>query len=117
MKGYKALNCDLSSKFGNMTYDLGTSYEFRDKLELGRNGYHFCQQLFDVFRFYEPIIKAKTYHIPKAIDAIFFVFRDQSVYFHIKNNPSGYNKINDAIIQPAFLYHGVLMIFSLDSVD
>ena len=54
MRGYKALNEDMSSKYGNMTYELNKEYEIdkRFKILMCKNGYHFCTKLINVFTYY-----------------------------------------------------------------
>lgn len=48
MKGYKALNQDMSSQHGNMTYELNTKYTISGELEMHKNGFHFCKKLEDI---------------------------------------------------------------------
>ena len=52
MRGYKALNEDMSSKYGDMTYELNKEYETERKLIMCENGYHFCNELFNVYYYY-----------------------------------------------------------------
>ena len=52
MRGYKALNEDMSSKYGDMTYELNKEYEIEGKLIMCENGYHFCNELFNVYYYY-----------------------------------------------------------------
>ena len=52
MRGYKALNEDMSTKYGNMTYELDKEYEIEGKLIMCENGYHFCKELINVFNYY-----------------------------------------------------------------
>ena len=54
MRGYKALNKDMSSKYGDMTYELNKEYEIERKLIMCENGYHFCNELFNVYYYYYP---------------------------------------------------------------
>ena len=44
MRGYKALNEDMSTKYGNMTYELNKVYEIEVELIMCENGYHFLQR-------------------------------------------------------------------------
>ena len=52
MRGYKALNEDMSTKYGNMTYELNKVYEIEVELIMCENGYHFCTELIYVFTYY-----------------------------------------------------------------
>ena len=54
MKGYKALNEDMSTLYGNMIYELNKEYEIdkRFKISMCKNGYHFCKELINVFNYY-----------------------------------------------------------------
>ena len=54
MRGYKALNEDMSAKYGNMVYELDKEYEIEGKLIMCENGYHFCTELIYVFTYYSP---------------------------------------------------------------
>ena len=53
MKGYKALNNDMTTLYGHMTYDLNKVYRKYSKLELCKNGFHFCSNLIEVFEYYK----------------------------------------------------------------
>ena len=52
MRGYKALNKDMSTLYGDMTYELNKEYEIERKLIMCENGYHFCKELINVFNYY-----------------------------------------------------------------
>ena len=52
MRGYKALNKDMSSKYGDMTYELNKVYTLEGELIMCENGYHFCTELINVFTYY-----------------------------------------------------------------
>ena len=52
MRGYKALNKDMSTKYGNMTYELNKVYTLEGELIMCENGYHFCTELIYVFMYY-----------------------------------------------------------------
>ena len=52
MRGYKALNKDMSTSYGNMIYELDKVYEIEGELIMCRNGYHFCTELIYVFMYY-----------------------------------------------------------------
>ena len=40
MKGYKALNMDMTSTYGDMSYEIGKKYTITGELEMCENGYH-----------------------------------------------------------------------------
>ena len=52
MVGYKALNADMTSRYGDMTYELDKWYQIEGKLEMCENGFHFCNTLEETFAFY-----------------------------------------------------------------
>ena len=52
MKGYKALNMDMSSAYGDMSYEIGKKYTITGKLVPCENGYHFCENLEDIEGYY-----------------------------------------------------------------
>ena len=52
MRGYKALNEDMSTIHGDMTYELNKEYSIYGKLKMCNNGYHFCNKLIDVYNYY-----------------------------------------------------------------
>ena len=52
-KGYKRLNLDMTSKYGDMQYELNTPYYLEGKLKICFNGYHLCKNLLDTIRFYD----------------------------------------------------------------
>jgi hypothetical protein len=53
--GYKALKSDMSSKWGDMTYELDKVYRLDNDqpIELCQNGFHFCDSLENVQDFYD----------------------------------------------------------------
>lgn len=42
VEGYKAVNPDMSAKWGKMTYEVGKLYEMEGDVALCKYGYHFC---------------------------------------------------------------------------
>ena len=52
MKGYKALNMDMSSAYGDMSYEIGKKYTITGKLKMCENGFHFCKYLEDIENHY-----------------------------------------------------------------
>ena len=62
MKGYKALNMDMSSICGNMVYEIGKRYTITGKLKMCKNGYHFCKYLEDI-EWHRAIAKSRIFEI------------------------------------------------------
>ena len=62
MKGYKALNMDMSSAYGDMSYEIGTKYTITRKLRMCKNGFHFCKCLEDIENYYE-IVRSKIFEV------------------------------------------------------
>ena len=62
MKGYKALNMDMSSAYGDMSYEIGKKYTITGKLQMCENGFHFCKYLEDIENHY-PIAKSRIFEI------------------------------------------------------
>lgn len=53
MKGYKALNQDMSAKYSNMIYEIGKTYYTKKIPILCNRGYHFCEKLEQIQPFYD----------------------------------------------------------------
>ena len=51
-KGYKRLNMNMTSKYGNMQYELNVPYYLERELEICNNGYHLCKNMLDTVVFY-----------------------------------------------------------------
>ena len=52
MKGYKMLKSDMSTIYGDMTYEIGKTYKLEDEIIPCKNGYHFCEELIDCLQYY-----------------------------------------------------------------
>ena len=50
MKGYKGMNKDMTCR--GIHFEVGKTYKITGKLELCKNGLHFCKNLNDVFSYY-----------------------------------------------------------------
>lgn len=50
MRGYKGMTKDMTCH--GMQFEVGKTYHVDGKIELCRNGLHFCQKLVDVFYYY-----------------------------------------------------------------
>ena len=62
MKGYKALNMDMSSEYGDMVYGIGKKYTITGELIICINGFHFCKHLEDVENYYE-IVNSRIFEV------------------------------------------------------
>ena len=51
MKGYKGMRKDMTCR--GMQYEVGKTYRVDGDIALCSNGLHFCEQLRDVFTFYD----------------------------------------------------------------
>ena len=51
MKGYKGMDKDMKCR--GMQFEVGKTYQVEGDIELCKRGLHFCQNLKDVFDFYE----------------------------------------------------------------
>ena len=51
MKGYKGMTKDMTCR--GMQFEVGKTYHVDGKIELCKNGLHFCENLKDVFSFYD----------------------------------------------------------------
>lgn len=51
MKGYKAFTKDLTCR--DMQYEIGKTYEMEAKPIICEQGFHFCKNIADVYKFYE----------------------------------------------------------------
>lgn len=50
IKGYKGMDANMRCR--GMQYDVGKTYHVDGKIEMCKNGLHFCKNLVDVFNFY-----------------------------------------------------------------
>lgn len=53
--GYKAFNQDFTNRYGKK-FEVGNTYHVKGPISWGRygNGFHFCKNLEDCFRYYDP---------------------------------------------------------------
>lgn len=68
MKGYKAFNYDFTCR--DFQYEVGKTYEIEGELELCKNGFHFCKNLEDVFRYYNFIPTTRVAEVDVLGDVI-----------------------------------------------
>lgn len=53
MKGYKGMSSDMTCR--GMQYEIGKTYRVDGDIKLCENGLHFCENLLDVFYFYDRV--------------------------------------------------------------
>ena len=55
--GYKVMSQDMTCDGGDkpFQYELGKTYEIEGKLEICRNGFHFCKNIFNTLEYYNNI--------------------------------------------------------------
>lgn len=51
VRGYKAFN-NMADRYGNV-YELNKDYHVQGKIKWQENGFHFCHNLEDIFRYYD----------------------------------------------------------------
>ena len=61
MKGYKGM--DENMRCRGMQYGVGNTYRAKPPIALCRNGLHFCQNLVDVFDFYDDNGKNRFFEV------------------------------------------------------
>ena len=60
MIGYKATE---NGKCKDQLYEVGQTYNLDGKLIMCKNGFHFCQDLYDVFEYYYPKKDTKVFKV------------------------------------------------------
>lgn len=86
MFGYKAFilkDGKLTTQYGNraIIYEIGQTYELNGKLELCKSGYHYCENLENIYKYYPYNSVIVNIEIP------------QDAYTHTDNDKSCANKI------------------------
>ena len=51
MKGYKGTDKDMKCR--GFPFEIGKKYTIEGKIEICKRGFHFCENLYDVFGYYE----------------------------------------------------------------
>ena len=51
MKGYKGIDSDMKCR--GYQFEIGMKYRIDGEVKLCENGFHFCEKLADVFKYYE----------------------------------------------------------------
>lgn len=68
--GYKAFDEDLKSLIGTQ-FEIGKTYEIKDNnLKMRSKGFHFCEDIYDIFKYYRPKIRKIRICKIKAEDII-----------------------------------------------
>ena len=95
MKGYKALNKDLTCR--GFQFEIGKEYEHKGKIEPCESGFHFCESLADCYSFYPMSEDTRICEISatgdiKTDDNIKFVTNKIKIVREIKNPREKSNK-------------------------
>ncbi len=65
VKGFKAT--DKNGKCRDHQFVVGETYELEGTAKLCKNGFHFCEKLFDVYNYYEKSVDTRLFEI-EAVD-------------------------------------------------
>lgn len=79
IKGYKCFNKDKTNRYG-MLFQEGMKYSVDGVVSFGNsgNGFHFCQNLSDVFRFFD--VQSGNFMVASVIGSGVVVRRDDEFY-------------------------------------
>lgn len=86
VEGYKAVNPDMSAKWGKMTYEVGKLYEMEGDVALCRYGYHFCLKpkfihgYYQFGRLFKVRAEVEKDEYEKLKENGFYTYRDKSSY-------------------------------------
>src|SRR5574344_2565165 len=81
MVGYKMMESDMTCR--GFQYEVGKEYFLENKLEICKNGFHFCENPFDCLRYYENIDGDKRLFLVEALGEV-ITDGDKSVTDKIK---------------------------------
>ncbi len=80
--GYKTFDENLKSLLGNQ-FEIGKTYEIEeDNLKIRINRFHFCEDVYDIFKYYRP--KIRKIRICK-IKAENIIIKDVKIIIKIKH--------------------------------
>ena len=68
MRGYKGMNNDMTCR--GMQFEVGKTYRIDGEIEICHNGLHFCQNLVDVFDYYEKSAGSRYFEVETKEDVI-----------------------------------------------
>jgi hypothetical protein len=86
VEGYKAVNPDMSAKWGEMTYEVGKLYEMEGDVALCKYGYHFCLKpefihgYYQFGRLFKVRAEVEKDEYEKLKENGFYTYRDKSSY-------------------------------------
>src|SRR5690606_3271747 len=80
MRGYKAT--DSNGKCLNFQFRVGKTYSIKGELEICKNGFHFCQNFFDVYNYYSKSEETRIFEVEALGQVI--TEQDKSVTNKIK---------------------------------
>lgn len=79
IRGYKAFN-NMSDRYGN-TYELNKDYHADGKIKWQENGFHFCKNLEDVFRYYDGFDENTVVCMVEGSGIVFTYYDDYAEYY------------------------------------
>ena len=86
VEGYKAVNPDMSAKWGEMTYEVGKVYEMEGDVALCKYGYHFCLKpefirgYYQFGRLFKVRAEVEKDEYEKLKENGFYTYREKSSY-------------------------------------
>ena len=81
MRGYKIMESDITCR--GFQYELGKEYSLEGELVICRNGFHFCENIFDCLEYYDNIKGDKRLFLVEALGEV-ITENDKSVTNKIK---------------------------------
>ena len=68
MRGYKLMESDMTCR--GFQYEIGKEYSLEGKLQICRNGFHFCKNPFDCLEYYDNIEGDKRLFLVEALGEV-----------------------------------------------
>ena len=79
IKGYKAFN-NMMDRYGNV-YEIDKEYHVAGRIKWQENGFHFCNNLEDVFRYYDGFCENTTICLVEGFGTIVTYYDDYAEYY------------------------------------
>lgn len=100
VEGYKAVNPNMSTRYGNMIYEVGKEYSIEDesKIELCHYGYHFClkpefiRNYYSYGRLFKVVAEVKKSEYDKIKETGYY-----NKFSSVSSNPYYYNSYPEVI--------------------
>ncbi len=77
--GYKAFN-NMMDRYGNV-YELNKDYHVKGKIKWQKNGFHFCHNLEDVFRYYDGFDENTVVCMVEGFGTVYTYFDEYADYY------------------------------------